>query len=197
MDIFVKQKIKIIQEFIVDLYGLWLKNGKYNAEAERMFGEKDFENWCFVLGGYSEEYIKGAINLYHQTRNNKTAPRIRQIKEIIEKEHPAKEPVDLTPKFSKPVCPIADWQEDFDYVLKQACIRGIFFNPYWSHQEDVVVAHREFLKKPFATRSSNNEWVESAYSARNANPHEFYRIAGYENSVLMFTLAYRIGFLRI
>ena len=81
MDIFVKQKIKTIQEFIVDLYGLRLKNGEYNAEAERMFGEKSFENWCSSLGGYSEEYIKGAINLYHQTKNNKTAPRIRQIKE--------------------------------------------------------------------------------------------------------------------
>lgn len=197
MDIFVKAKIKKIQDYIVDLYSLRLKNGEYNAEAVKMFNDKSFDNWCASLGSYSEEHIKGAINQYHQTKNNKSAPRIRQIKEILEKDHPNKVVADMTNKYTKPVCPIIGWQEDFDIVLKNACIKGIVRNPYWSSQEDVIVAHKKFIATPFADKKATGEWIDSVHNARIDNPIEFNKVASYNDDILLFTFAYRTKHLEV
>ena len=197
MNIFERDKTQKIQDYLVELYSLKLQDGEFNAEARKMFAEKSFANWVSSLQGYSEEQIKEAINWYHKNKNNRTAPKLAQILATLE--YKARKDVGVSVDVSKPVCPIKEWQEDFDTVLRQACMDRITYNPYWSEQ-DVVKDNFKgaYLRNPdgsLSTKTFKIHWKECLEKAKKEATSEFSSISRFDNLMLEFTLAYRLGYL--
>lgn len=195
MDIYTKNKIKNIQNYIIDLYGLTLKNGEYNAEASRMFGDTSFENWCEALDRFSEVEIKDAINKFFKNHNNRTAPRLAQLQRMLRPDFNEKKDssVDLLPK---PLCPIADWEEDWDYVCRWACVYGIVYIPYWSKAQDVKSEHEIATRKAFASRKYKQVWDDVVSKLKEERQDEFAELMNY-NWLVHYVWAYRVGALQI
>lgn len=195
MDIFSKDKIKRVQDYIVELYNLKLKNGDLNAVALQIFNEKALPQWEDQLQNYSYEEIEEAINNFFKNKNNRTPPKIFQITNTINSN---KIYTDLTTSSSeyvlKPICPIPEWQDDFDYVLMNACIKGIVFNPYWNSLEQVKKDRTQSL---LTSSDYNNKihWKECYEMARTSNIESFKKIYKYNDDILLYTLTYRLGYL--
>lgn len=191
------EKITNIQNYIIELYGLKNKNGEYNAEANRMFTEKSIKNWDSALKHYSEEQIKGAIDYYHKFKNNKTAPRINQLLGLLNLDK-KEESVEFESELKKPNCPIAEWQEDFDLVLRQGCIKGVVFNPYWNKQPDIEQAHKDFIQhSPFEEHKALNKWQDALVEVKRNHFESYQKLLKYEDEVLLYTYAYKKGILEL
>ena len=186
------EKITNIQNYIVELYNLTTKKGDFNSEANKMFNS--VKNWESAFEPFSEEQIKGAIDYFHKYKNNKTAPKINQLLNLLKVER-TEEPVESTIK--KPTCPILEWQEDFDLVLRQACIKGVVYNPYWNKQPEIEEAHKDFIKTPFVSHKEKIKWKDSLITVREQFSEGYQKLLKYDNEVLLYTYAYKRGILEL
>jgi hypothetical protein len=186
-------KIQKIQDYIIELYGMVLKDGELNSEAKKMTNDLSIKNWSKVLKNYSEEEIKYAIDFYYKFKNNKTTPKLNQIQKILNSENKEECVEQDNSYLDKPVCPISHWQEDFDYILRKACVYGFIYNPYWSEQEEVKKEHKEFIKD-FSYHKIKFIWDDCLKEAIKAEPEKYKKIEPYDY-IIKYVLAYRLGFL--
>lgn len=181
--------IEKIQNYIIELYNLQTQKGEPNAEAKKMFNSVN--NWEKSLKPYTEDEVIGAIDFYHKYKSNKTAPTIRHLLNLLEKKD---DKIEITAGIEKPICKILEWQEDYDNIIQRACIGGIIYNPYWSKKVDSQ--HKEYLKNNCLDVYKNKlKWQEVLIKAKKENKYQFEEIEKYNDLILDYTLAHRLGYL--
>lgn len=188
-------KIKNIQNYLIELYGMMLKDGELNSEAKKMTNDLSVKQWDKLLKDYSEEEILFAIDYYYKFKNNKTSPKLSQIQKILNLGNTEKTYQKDENYNNKPICPIIHWQEDFDNVIQKACIEGIIYNPYWSELESIKDQHREFIKD-FDYHKTIFKWKDALEKAKRENREKYEKIKDYDIMV-QYTFAYRMGCLYV
>lgn len=190
-----EQKTKNILNLIIALYGLRNSDtGEYTKAAQTMLD--NVNEYSKVFADYHEADIVSEIQKYWRYHSDKQRPSLRQIVALLETANKNKIGVVETVAWSKPVCPIADWQDDWDLVCRWACIYGIVTIPFWSNQECVVAEHAIATRKPFSQHKYKQIWAEGLLKARIADSSAFERIRNY-HWLVHYTWAYRVGALTI
>lgn len=191
-----KEKAQRVVEEIIELYGMKSEAGDYSKSAKTMLDnleeyEKAFEPYLF-------EDILQVIRKYWKFHSDKQRPSLKQILALLAVSDAQKRELEVV-DVSKPICLIEKWQEDFDIVLRQACTLRIVYNPYWSDQPEVkdnfpgTYLHESdgsLSKKTYAMH-----WKECLKKAKVKNISEFEEISRFDNLMLDYTLAYRLGYL--
>ena len=195
-DIFIKNNINRIQEYIIRTYNLRNKDGSLNTAARRMTSEGSFEKWYDGLKAYKYDDVINAIDLYFQTKSNKTEPQVYQLVKILEQN---KSNQTVNTEWKKPICHVTKWQEDFDYVLQKACTYGIVFNPYWYSKgyKSIGETYVRDIQGNLTKKTWKMYWKDALTLAKKQEPEKFSMISKFDDYMLEYTLAYRLGILKI
>ena len=191
-----KEKAQRVLEELIELYGMKDEAGEYSKSAKTMLENADEYEQAFAP--YLLDDILKVIRKYWKYHSDKQRPSLKQILALLEVSEAEKRDMEVV-DIIKPVCPIKEWQEDFDTVLRQACMDRITYNPYWSEQ-DVVKDNFKgaYLRNPdgsLSTKTFKIHWKECLEKAKKEAPSEFSSISRFDNLMLEFTLAYRLGYL--
>ena len=189
-------KIDRVQDFIINLYNLKNNDGSLNSAARKMKTKDSNNNWKEELKDFTEKEIIEVIRKYHKEVNNVTPPLLYKISDLL-KNNKKEQPINS--ELKKPICDVKKWQEDFDYVLQQACTYGIVYNPYWVSKgyKSIGETYVRDIQGNLTKKTWKMYWKDALSIAKNQEPEKFSMISKFDDYMLEYTLAYRLKFLKI
>lgn len=195
-EIFTKDHVNRIQAHIIDLYNLRNKDGSLNSTALKMKTQSSFKNWYEQLKGYKFDDVINVIDQYHKTKSNITPPQVYKIVQLLgNKKQLEKSNYEL----KKPICPVPKWQDEFDKVLQKACTYGIVYNPYWVSKgyKSIGETYVRDIQGNLTKKTWKIYWQDALILAKHEEPEKFSMISKFDDYMLEYTLAFKLGYLKI
>ena len=195
-EIFTKDHVNRIQAHIIDLYNLRNKDGSLNSTALKMKTQSSFKNWYEQLKGYKFDDVINVIDQYHKTKSNITPPQVYKIVQMLgNKKQLEKSNTEL----KKPICPVPKWQDEFDKVLQKACTYGIVYNPYWVSKgyKSIGETYVRDVQGNLTRKTWKMYWKDALILAKSSEPEKFSMISKFDDYMLEYTLAFKLGYLKI
>lgn len=195
-EIFTKDHVNRIQAHIIDLYNLRNKDGSLNSTALKMKTQSSFKNWYEQLKGYKFDDVINVIDQYHKTKSNITPPQVYKIVQLLGNKKQLEE---SNSELKKPICPVPKWQDDFDNVLQKACTYGIVYNPYWVSKgyKSIGETYVRDIQGNLTKKTWKIYWQDALILAKHEEPEKFSMISKFDDYMLEYTLAFKLGYLKI
>lgn len=195
-EIFTKDHVNRIQAHIIDLYNLRNKDGSLNSTALKMKTQSSFKNWYEQLKGYKFDDVINVIDQYHKTKSNITPPQVYKIVQLLGNK---KQLEKSNSELKKPICPVPKWQDEFDKVLQKACTYGIVYNPYWVSKgyKSIGETYVRDVQGNLTRKTWKMYWKDALILAKSSEPEKFSMISKFDDYMLEYTLAFKLGYLKI